>query len=109
MAGATHQGHIGSSPLSSDRPWPSQQMHGGTAGHNSPSLSTVPEVQQQQQTVPHQNILCARSLQPQRSLQQPAGSNLKQRLNRGQDGQDANLLPAERVKWSDKPVMSTNF
>ncbi len=110
MAGPSHLGPSSSTPPTSERPWPTQQMHANAFGHNSPGLSTVPEAQQQPPAPPAQQqaILRASSLQPQRSLQQSGVSTIKQRLTRAQSGQDPNI-PAERVKWSDRPVMSGHF
>lgn len=105
---SSHSGALGTPPSSSERPWPSQQTHANTFSHNSPGLSTVPEAQQQPAAAPSQSILRARSLQTQRSLQQPGGNFVKQRMNRAQSGLDPNL-PAERVRWSDAPVMSNHF
>ena len=105
---SNHSGPLGTPPSSSERPWPSQQTHASTFSHNSPGLSTVPEAQQPSAAAPSQSILRARSLQTQRSLQQPGGTFVKQRMNRAQSGLDPNL-PAERVRWSDAPVVSNHF
>ncbi len=110
IAGPSHPGPPSSTPSISERPWPTQQTHANAFGHNLPGLSTVPETQQQPAAPPaqQQTILRASSLQPQRSLQQSNVSSIKQRMTRAQSGQDPNIL-AERVKWSDRPVMSGHF
>jgi hypothetical protein len=105
VAGPSHPGPPSSTPSTSERPWPTQQMHASAFGHNSPGLSTVPEAQPPAQ---QQAILQASSLQPQRSLQLSGVSNIKQRMTRAQSGQDPNMA-AERVRWSDRPVMSGHF
>lgn len=119
MPGGNLQGHVGSSPLghsplgqsasssiSSERPWPSQQGHAGVYVQSPAGLSTVPETQQQ--PAPPQAILRAKSLQPSRIVQVPGSTGLKQRVTRVQDDKDPHLS-AERVRWSDRPVMSGHF
>ncbi|DBA69003.1 TPA: hypothetical protein ACH3X2_013170 [Trebouxia sp. C0005] len=110
MAGPNHPGPLSFAPATSERPWPAQQLHTNTFGHNLPGLSTVPEAQQQPPAPPAQQqaILRASSLQPQRSLQQSGVSTIKHRMTRAQSGQDPNI-PTERAKWSDRPVMSGHF
>ena len=91
----------GSAASSSEHAWQGQQGQAGPQ-HAALGLTTVPETQQS--PLPAQQQAFVRS----RSLQQQGASGAKSRGSSNL-GSKARGVPAERVRWSDKPVMSGHF
>ena len=99
--GSSQLSRAGSAASSSEHAWVGQQSQAGPQ-HPAVGLTTVPETQQSPLPAQQQAFLRSRSVQPQNmNGAKPRGSsNL---------GNNARGVPAERVKWSDKPIMSGHF
>ena len=100
----SHLSRAGSSAASGELIWPNQQSPAGLQ-QQSVGLSTVPETQQSSlpAQAPGTAFMRSRSLQPQNVIaSKPRGSS---NLGNG----SGRAAPAERVKWSDKPTLSTHF